>query len=397
MTGMKLAVVSHVLPPSWSGQAMSLYRLLADVDPNRYCLISRQDYGAGQPLFDEELRLPGNYHHLPTEPQLPTGQRFGVGRLTRTLNLHIRTIRRARSISAILQREGCNAIVACTGDLADPPAAYKASRREGVPYYLHAYDDYIFQWVDPRLRDFARRSEKFIMKRAAGVIVPNEFIGQSYARRYGVEPSLVHNPSLSTGTDDHAALPWPARPGEIRIVYTGAIYHAQNDAFRNLIAALEMLGRPGIRVHIYSAQTSGQLEQEGLHGPIEVHEHLSPGDSRRAQQQADVLFLPLAFGSPIHEVVRTSAPGKMGEYLASGRPVLVHAPADSYVCWYFREHDCGLVVDEDQPQALAAGIRSLIEDQAMREHLLANARVAAKRDFSLPSARAAYWQLFQSA
>lgn len=394
MTGMKLAIVSHVLPPSWSGQAMALHRLLSDVEPDRYCLISRQNYEADDPSLDEGLRLPGKYHHLDPEPQVPTGQRFGIGRLTRTLNLWSRIRRRARSIAKIVRQEKCSAVVACTGDLADPPAAYMASRREGVPFYLHAFDDYVYQWIVPWMRTFARWVERDFMRGTAGVIVPNEFMGQAYSQRYDATTSLVHNPSLLEGTDDQPDVSWPAQPGELRIVYTGALYHAQSDAFWNLVAALESLNRPEVIVHVYTAQTRTQLEQEGIRGPIEIHEHLSPIESRIVQQHADILFLPLAFDPSIREVVRTSAPGKMGEYLASGRPVLVHAPADSYVSWYFKEHGCGSVIDEDHPEALLKGIRTLIDDDALRMRYIERARIAAKRDFSLPSVRTAYWNSF---
>ena len=393
---MKLAIVSHVLPPSWSGQAMALHRLLADVEPHRYCLISRQDYGEDNPAFADGLRLPGEYHHLPSEAQLPTGQRFGIGRITALLNLVLRIATRARRITAILRQENCSTVVACTGDLADPPAAYLASRRIGVPFYLHAFDDYVYQWTVPWKRTLARWSERFIMRGTVGVIVPNEFMGEAYAKRHAAATHLVRNPSLSIGTGDEIKTPWPARTGEIRIIYTGAVYHAHHDAFRNLIAALALLGRSDIHVHMYTAQTRTQLEQEGIRGPMEIHHHLTPIRSRDVQQQADILFLPLAFESPVQEVVRTSAPGKLGEYLASGRPLLVHAPADSFVSWYCKQQGCGIVVDENRPEALAAGIRSILEDEALRKRMLEQASVAAKQDFSLPGIRAAYWAVFET-
>jgi glycosyltransferase involved in cell wall biosynthesis len=65
------------------------------------------------------------------------------------------------------------------------------------------------------------------------------------------------------------------------------------------------------------------------------------------------------------------------------------------VSWYFKEHDCGIVIHDDDPQALASGINSIIEDRSTRERLIANAQAAAKRDFSLPAVRAAYWGTFE--
>jgi glycosyltransferase involved in cell wall biosynthesis len=396
MPGSKVALVSHVLPPSWSGQAMALQRIYSGAEPDRYYLISRQRYAVDDQRLEEALRLPAKYYHLPSEPQLPTGQRFGVGRLTAAINPWIQTFSRARTITTILRRENCDAVVACSGDLSDPPAAYLASRRADIPFYLHAFDDYSFQWVARRMRAYAQRAERIIMRGAAGVIVPNEFLGEEYAQRYGIEPTLVHNPSHATGEEEKPAASWPSRAGEIRIVYTGAVYHAHHDAFRNLIAALELLGRSAIRVHIYTAQSPDELEKENIRGPVTVDEHLTQSQTRAAQRQADILFLPLAFDSPIQEVVRTSAPGKMGEYLASGKPVLVHAPAGSFVSWYFREHGCGVVVDENRPEALLEGIRSIIKDQSLRKRMVEKAWLASKRDFSLPAVRTAYWGLFDT-
>ncbi len=85
----------------------------------------------------------------------------------------------------------------------------------------------------------------------------------------------------------------------------------------------------------------------------------------------------------------------MGEYLASGRPVLAHAPADSYVTWNLREHGCGIVVDEPDASKLADAIRRLMDDGELRRRLTENARVRAV-DFSVETARAGFLKLLQA-
>jgi glycosyltransferase involved in cell wall biosynthesis len=184
--------------------------------------------------------------------------------------------------------------------------------------------------------------------------------------------------------------------GKIKIVYTGAVYHAHYDAFHNLLAAIQQIGRPEIKLHIFTAQRSAELEREDICGPVEYHHHVALSQVIEVQRQADILFLPLAFNSPIPEVIKTSAPGKMGEYLASGRPILVHAPPNSYLSWYFKKHGCGLVVDKNGPLELAQGIRQILEDEALREQLKKNALIRARTDFDLVRARATFLKLFQS-
>src|SRR5205823_2319116 len=85
---------------------------------------------------------------------------------------------------------------------------------------------------------------------------------------------------------------------EKRIVYTGAVYEAHYDAFRNLVRAIELLGREDVRLHLYTAQTPGELAEVGIKGPVVVHGHVAASAVPAIQKQADVLFLPLAFDSP---------------------------------------------------------------------------------------------------
>jgi glycosyltransferase involved in cell wall biosynthesis len=114
------------------------------------------------------------------------------------------------------------------------------------------------------------------------------------------------------------------------------------------------------------------------------------------QRRADLLFLPLAFDSPYPVLINTSCPSKMGEYLASGRPVLVHAPAGSFVAWYFKKYECGLVVDEPDPAKLAAAVGRLLTDNDLRRRLGHRARERARADFSVPVARATFEGLMRS-
>jgi glycosyltransferase involved in cell wall biosynthesis len=68
----------------------------------------------------------------------------------------------------------------------------------------------------------------------------------------------------------------------------------------------------------------------------------------------------------------------MGEYLASGRPVLVHAPADSFVATFHASRGCGFVADELAPDATAIVIKKIIENTSLREGTVERARSAAK-------------------
>jgi glycosyltransferase involved in cell wall biosynthesis len=274
-----------------------------------------------------------------------------------------------------------------------PPAGYLASRRLGIPFYAYIFDDYLYrEWEDPSAAFWARRFEPRLMRHAAKVIVPNEILCDDLRKRYGIEPTIIHN-AFDIGPYKLNGGPSGTDEKEIRIVYTGEIYEAHFDAFRNIVKALNAINDPDLKMHIYTNRSAADLDRLGIRGPVVHHPGRPASEVPNIQMNADILFLPLAFNSPYPDLVRTSSTTKLGEYLAARRPVLVHAPKDSFVSWYFRTHDCGLVVDEDDPSRLAEGIQTILRDGALRQRLAATAWERAQTDFSIEKSRAEFAQL----
>jgi glycosyltransferase involved in cell wall biosynthesis len=437
----KFALVSHVLPPSPSGQAVVLSRLLRDLDPQQYCLISVRDYASNTPSAAHDMnpgaitrRLNGRYHSIPPDlglrlsplaplvrnvfqtalrtsrksgnQMLPGGPGSGAGVPTwrwksqlrdlvlwveDLLHLRRQVYRRARHIAKIVMAEDCDAIVGCSGDVVDLPAVVHAARWTKRPFYAYMFDDYAAHCTLPFQKEFAQNMTPRILHHAAGVVVPNEFLARSYRQQYGIEPCIIANPAEDGVLVSPAAGELRVKPP--RILYTGAIYEAHFDAFHRLLAAVASMDEPRPDLHIYTSTARRNLEQHRIGAPAIVHDAVSSEEAVRLQRSAEILFLPLAFESPYPEVVNTSAPGKLGELLASGRPILVHAPRESFLSWYFRTHECGLVVDERDPSLLVKAIHRLLLDRALCQRLVARARQCVREDFSLAVSRARFFNM----
>ena len=391
---MKFALVSNVLPPSESAHAAIIYRLLRDLDPETYCLLSSADYTNNTgPNYSE--RLQGKYYHLPPNFQFTRGYRFGLQSLREKINLAISVVLRSRTISRILKREKCDTVIVCTGgrEILDFPAAYLASRFTGARYYAYLLDQYSHMVSYVLGNSYLRHLESRILKGATGVIVPNEFLRDELRRRFNVEAVVIHN-MCDLEPYEQAPENETNETGETQIVYTGGVGSLHYDAFRNLLAAIELLERKNVRLHLYSPQPRDSVEKEGIAGShVVFHEHQPVSAMPRIQQRADILFLALALNSQHPDIVRTAMPGKMGEYLASGRPILVHAPSDSFVASYFRLFECGLVVDESDPAQLARAIDSLLNDADLRKRLGARARDRARTDFDQVKEQAKFTEL----
>jgi len=225
------------------------------------------------------------------------------------------------------------------------------------------------------------------LNRAKGIIVPNEKMRDELTGRYGVDSTLIRNPILSDSPVNERLHDWPNRSGEIRIVYTGSIYRAQSDALKTLLQVVDDLSHLNVTLHLYTAQTREDLEKQAIYGSYVLHPHAAYSVIRDVQKEADILYLPLSFDPEISKVIDTSSPGKMGEYLASGRPVLVHAPPSSYASLYFKENGCGIVVDQNEPEALKREILALISDETKRTRISCEAIQRAKVDFAVEKGR----------
>lgn len=399
----KSAIISPVLPPSSSGQAIVLYQLLKNHDPSKFIFISNKDYLNPHHSQSFTAKLPNKYYYF--DPAFKAKKYSSLEKkiilylskngFNKPLNLVLNN--RANKIAKIIKNEGCNSVISCTADLFGPPISYLAGRLTNIPFILYAFDHYSTQWTIPFERKFAEKWEKIICNNAIGIIVPNEFLKNTYHQLYNINPAVIHNPcDLSYYTFNSDFFPIKRNSNKIRLTYTGSVYTAHYDAFKSLSTAMNKISNFQLELHIYTNQNPQVLKNYGIDGDIKYHEYIKTKLIPKIQQEADILVLPLAFDSPYPEIIRTSSPGKMGEYLASGRPILVYAPRDSYLSCYFKKYECGLVINKNDPVLLAKGIEILINDTTFQKKLIRNARKRAIEDFDLQKIKDRFFKTIDS-
>ena len=368
---MKLVVISHAMPPVPSGQSNILYHLLRHFEPGGYCLVTGFHYELPGLVIDRTRILPANYYVCPEKFLIGPGNRWGLARLAIIMSV-VGIPHLAYQYYRIIRREKANGVVACSGYLTFLPAARLAARWAGVRFYPFVMDYYRYQFLHPLQRRLAGMFEPWILKDADGVFVLNEHLQDTYQARYGVSSIVIRPPVDMEDYGPYEWRPWTCG-NTVQIVYTGSIYEAHFDAFRRLVEAIRLLDQASIELRLYTNQRAEALAAEGIVGDFVHLDYVVTDQVPAIQRRADILFLPMAFSSPFPEIIRTTAPGKSGEYMAAGRPILVHAPPDSFLSWYYRQHDCGLVVDREDAGALAKGISQLLEYQALAERLARNA------------------------
>lgn len=94
---------------------------------------------------------------------------------------------------------------------------------------------------------------------------------------------------------------------------------------------------------------------------------------------------------------QASLPSKLYEIMASGRPVLASAEADSQIAQLVGSAQAGLVVEPGNPAAVAHAILALRAEPALGARLGANGRAYAVQHHSLPAAADAYERVLRAA
>jgi glycosyltransferase involved in cell wall biosynthesis len=373
----KVAFVSAGLPPTWSGQSVVLSRLLSRIDPDRLVLITSQHV----PEDSESCNLPrlaSSYYTTPAGTwMIRIGRIFHFGR--RLFDWRVRV--RARQIARVVRHEQAEAIVACSGDIADIPAAWYASKHWGIPLLLYLFDDYELQWwFHEPLRHYAGHWLRRIATDVEAAICPCEPLADRIAG-LGYSTCIIRNPYGYDPADrPDRTVRSPDQP--IRIVFTGAVYGLNIDAIQNLLMAIDRLDRP-IELHIYTAQPAWKLGLQGLPTrKLVIHPHVPPEAASRIQQQADLLLMPFTFDPARRSIVQTSATGKLGDYLISGRPILAHMPESCYVAKRLAEHDCGEVITTVNVATVAESLAGLMEDPPRQQRFVRHAVALARQQFN---------------
>jgi hypothetical protein len=98
---------------------------------------------------------------------------------------------------------------------------------------------------------------------------------------------------------------------------------------------------------------------------------------------ADLLYLPLAFCKRSNRISRYSMPTKLPEYLASGKTVLFHAPADSAAFKVAERHDLSPRLATTNPKALDKFVEDWANRKVNATEPLIGARTALLEEFDI--------------
>lgn len=180
----------------------------------------------------------------------------------------------------------------------------------------------------------------------------------------------------------------PVTPMRRTAVYTGSISHREADYLID-IAGIVSARVPEFRLDIYGDGSDARREElakriadRGLQQVVGLRPPVTPVDVPSILAHADTLLLPRSHG----EFSMAGFPNKLGEYLASGRPVVVTGVGD--VPRYLTHGGEALIVAPDDIAAFAESVVTLLEDPVVGNRLGAAGRAYAETNLRADSVAA---------
>jgi glycosyltransferase involved in cell wall biosynthesis len=359
-----ILLISWTVPPAASGSAIIVGNLARQFNSDEMVLVGEKPPNAPTVRWSE--RWPAI--HLLNSSNLDNrrGARW-IRRLQFPWMLS-RTVRLAKQFN-------CRKVVAVFPKEDHLLLGYLTALRTGAAFFPYFHNTYLDQRQGIE-GAFARWLQPRVFQAATRVFVMSEGMVELYRERYpGVRCSaLVHS-----FNDAIPAFAPPPAPGPIlNFVFSGNVNESCRDAAVRLCDAV--VQSRNTKLNLLSGTSRAYLARLGILRDEVRCEAVSRDDLLPRLREADVVLLPHGFnGSGAAAEYRTIFPTKTIEYLISGRPILAHAPPDCFLTKFLKRHDCALLVDNRDPNALRQAIERLRTDADLRAALVRNALQAARQ------------------
>lgn len=326
--------------------------------------------------------------NLPTRPHLGRLEKTRFGKYFYVLESLLTQQFEQRLLELCLQHQA-TAIHAIAHSV-DFWYAYQVAQTLKLPYYLTIHDDLAYALQDRPEQKFGMDRIGTAWKNAAARFVISEAMGEEYCRRYGQRPYAVVTDGLTNIPTE--ALQRPSQ--HLRMYFMGAVHLSYETNFRALLEALNQFQQT------HPTWTVSLTIRGGVDFPLSsrlIPLRLLPwapeAEVAKDLEQADVLYLPLPFGSRYEAFVKYSLSTKMVTYLGSGLPILYHGSAIAAANQLLEPHGAAILAHSLDP----AVIRQQLEaSQTQMVQKVANAIQLGRTQFKLDKVRSRFWDSLQT-
>ena len=340
------SLIVGFVPPSAGGSSVLTHNLVTCFDPDSFTVATRGRWGE---------------KGVSSSPALSSRRIMWETGFSRRLDEWLVSLQRplgVRRLEKLVRSTDARVIVGCYPDYHLLSTVSETARKLRIPWIAYLHDTIVETAVDVRHEARAHRLQKAVFEEAAHLFVMSEGMADMYADRYGVDRPTplehVYPEPLSAPNFD--------RPFPPSAFWGGNVYDINASSLGRIARALS---RTGVRLSVATDQTPSALAAQGIDiSEVGVAFYRDRTEYLSALGRHGLMVLALNWPdeSPWHEgELSTIFPTKTPEYLASGRPIIVHCPEHYYLARFFKDRDCGTVITERFDKSLETAIERIFE------------------------------------
>jgi hypothetical protein len=165
----------------------------------------------------------------------------------------------------------------------------------------------------------------------------------------------------------------------------GMFLNAYRENLSHLVKSLGLVHERSGGLHAFQVilRTNACIKEVSAPG-VAIDQRPLTGDDvvRREMSDADLLYLPLPFDPSLSLLNRFSLSTKMVSYLAAGKPILYHGPAEAAASRYLAAGEAAIQLNTLDNDVTARELSMVIADSVRRATLGRNGQHLAVQDFN---------------
>jgi glycosyltransferase involved in cell wall biosynthesis len=209
-----------------------------------------------------------------------------------------------------------------------------------------------------------------LIKRSSVLMSIGEAMSEEYYKRYDRKFVPFHNPIDIDRWLPYSRTSWSLQE-RFTVLYAGRIGLGMKHSIIDIARVVNLLSRRHENL-VFEIQTPDITE---LDEEVQFNDHivwvkpLTYSELPKKFSGADLLVLPIDFDERSIRFLKYSFQTKISEYMISGTPVLVYAPAETATMKYASRHGWAYVISERSDALLESAIVDLMSDANLRKKL----------------------------
>ncbi len=274
-------------------------------------------------------------------------------------------------IRKLIRKFNCGSILAIYPELYVVEASRMVARELNVPLMIYLHDTIAEVSQGKPQEKEIRKFQDLIFSEPHLFFSMSDGLRDLLQNKYGLKSTAL--PHCYPGVSNFVAEEFQVS-GQRKALYSGSIYSINKESIiRTARAAVDC----GFQITCTLPEAAKVLIRSGIpFEKVSVRYCVDSKDYLELLKSHDALFMGLSWPdeTTMHsDELATIFPTKTPEYLATGKPIIVHAPSDYYLSRFFDTNRCGILVSDRSHESLTKAWSTILTDRKRMEFIRSQA------------------------